>query len=45
MAWAALYSTMRRMDKYDIIGVLLLAFVIGLFVAHFVIPAPPPEVP
>jgi hypothetical protein len=30
------------MDKYDVIGAVLLVFVIGLFVAHFVIPAPPP---
>jgi len=33
------------MDRYDIIGALLLALVIGLFVAHFLLPAPPPEVP
>jgi hypothetical protein len=36
---------MRGMDKYDIIGAVLLVFVIGLFIAHFLLPAPPPVTP
>ena len=34
-----------RVDRYDIIGMGLLAFVIGLWVLHFALPAPPPETP
>jgi hypothetical protein len=37
--------TKRHLDRYDYIGLALLAFVIALFIAHFVVPdtLPPPE--
>jgi hypothetical protein len=34
-----------RPDKYDIIGLALLALLAIVWVAHFVLPAPPPEPP
>jgi hypothetical protein len=33
---------MPRVDRYDIIGMALLAFVLALWVLHFALPAPPP---
>ncbi|MGE5537140.1 MAG: hypothetical protein ACM30I_00870 [Gemmatimonas sp.] len=34
----------HRPDRYDIIGLAILGFVVALFVAHAVLPpAPPPE--
>lgn len=33
---------MRRMDRYDVIGVALVALLVALWVAHFLLPAPPP---
>ncbi len=36
---------MRSWDRYDYIGVALVAFVIGLFVLHFILPAAPPPTP
>jgi hypothetical protein len=36
---------MRHFDRYDIIGGLLIAFVIALWTAHFVLPAAPPPPP
>jgi hypothetical protein len=33
---------MPRIDRYDIIGMVLLAFVVALWVLHFSLPAPPP---
>jgi hypothetical protein len=35
----------RHLDRYDYIGIALLALVIALFIAHFVVPdtLPPPE--
>jgi hypothetical protein len=35
-------ARMRRMDRYDIIGVAVVALLIALWVLHFVLPAPPP---
>jgi len=32
-----------RFDRYDIIGMVLLAFVLALLIAHFVVPTPPGE--
>jgi hypothetical protein len=32
-----------RVDRYDIIGMGLLAFVVTLWVLHFSLPAPPPD--
>ena len=32
-----------RVDRYDIIGMGLLAFVVALWVLHFALPAPPPD--
>jgi hypothetical protein len=36
---------MRRLDRYDLIGLILAAFVAGLWIAHFVLPAAPPLPP
>jgi hypothetical protein len=36
---------MRRLDKYDRIGLVLLSLVLALWVAHFVLPAAPPLPP
>jgi hypothetical protein len=33
---------MARFDRYDIIGFILLALIVALWVAHFVLPTPPP---
>jgi hypothetical protein len=33
----------RRMDRYDIIGAALVAFIVALWVIHFLLPAPPPD--
>jgi hypothetical protein len=33
---------MPRVDRYDIIGMALLAFVLALWVLHLALPAPPP---
>jgi len=38
-------ARMARPDRYDYIGLVLVAFVVALWVAHFVLPAPPPEAP
>jgi len=34
---------MARPDLYDYAGLALLALVVALWVAHFVLPAPPPD--
>jgi hypothetical protein len=34
---------MARPDRYDYIGMALLALVVALWIAHFVLPTPPPE--
>jgi hypothetical protein len=36
---------MRRMDRYEMIGTALVAFVVALWVLHFLLPTPPPPVP
>jgi hypothetical protein len=33
---------MPRVDRYDIIGMALVAFVLALWALHFALPAPPP---
>jgi hypothetical protein len=33
---------MSRLDRYDMIGLLLLALIAALWIAHFVLPTPPP---
>jgi hypothetical protein len=38
-------AAMPRVDRYDIIGMALLAFVLALWVLHFSLPAPPPPPP
>jgi hypothetical protein len=38
-------SAMRRWDRYDYIGAALLAFIVALWVIHFLLPTPPPSVP
>jgi hypothetical protein len=35
----------RRLDRYDIIGLILVALVAALWIAHFVLPSPPPAPP
>lgn len=36
---------MRRLDKYDMIGLVLVSLVIALWTAHFVLPSAPPLPP
>jgi len=36
---------MSRPDRFDYMGMALLAMVVALWVAHFVLPAPPPLPP
>jgi hypothetical protein len=31
-----------RIDRYDIIGMVLLALLVALWIVHFSLPAPPP---
>ena len=33
---------MARLDKYNVIGLILLAVIAVLWIAHFVLPTPPP---
>jgi hypothetical protein len=33
----------RRIDRYDIIGAALVAFIVALWVVHFLLPALPPD--
>jgi hypothetical protein len=35
-------EAMPRIDRYDIIGMVLLAFLAALWILHFSLPAPPP---
>ena len=35
-------AAMPRIDRYDIIGMALVVFVLALWVLHFALPAPPP---
>jgi hypothetical protein len=37
-------AVMPRVDRYDIIGMVLLAFVVALWIVHFSLPTPPPDV-
>jgi hypothetical protein len=34
---------MTRPDRYDVMGLAVLALLVALWVAHFVLPAPPPD--
>jgi hypothetical protein len=34
--------TMIRLDRYQVIGLILLGLLAALWIAHFVLPAPPP---
>lgn len=33
---------MPRLDRYDIVGLVMLGLIIALWIAHFVLPTPPP---
>jgi hypothetical protein len=33
---------MRRLDRYDIIGLVIAAFIAALWIAHLALPAAPP---
>jgi hypothetical protein len=35
---------MPRVDRYDVIGMVLLALVAALWVLHFSLPTPPPDI-
>jgi len=35
----------RRPDRYDVIGAAIVVFIVALWVVHFLLPAPPPDVP
>jgi hypothetical protein len=34
---------MPRIDRYDIIGMVLIAFLVALWILHFSLPTPPPD--
>jgi hypothetical protein len=34
---------MRRLDRYDLIGLVLVVLIAALWIAHLVLPAAPPE--
>jgi len=36
---------MRRPDRYDIMGLVLLGIIAAFWIAHFVLPTPPPLPP
>jgi hypothetical protein len=36
---------MAHLDKYDIIGLILVVLLAGVWIAHFLLPSPPPAVP
>jgi hypothetical protein len=36
---------MARLDKYDILGLVLVGLLAALWTAHFLLPSPPPLVP
>jgi len=36
---------MRRLDRYDLIGLAIAAFIAALWIAHMVLPAAPPAAP
>ena len=36
-------DTAMRIDRYDVIGMVLVAFVVVVWILHFTLPAPPPE--
>ena len=38
----AITACMPRLDRYDILGLLMLGLIIALWIAHFVLPTPPP---
>jgi hypothetical protein len=33
---------MTRLDRYDVIGLILLGLLVALWIAHVVLPTPPP---
>jgi hypothetical protein len=35
-------GTRRPWDRYDVIGAMIVGFLVALWVLHFVLPAPPP---
>jgi hypothetical protein len=35
---------MPRIDRYDVIGMVLLALVAALWIVHFSLPTPPPDI-
>jgi hypothetical protein len=35
---------MSRIDRYDVIGMVLLALLAALWVVHFSLPTPPPDI-
>jgi hypothetical protein len=37
-------AAMPRVDRYDIIGMVLLALLAALWIVHFSLPTPPPDV-
>jgi hypothetical protein len=38
-------KTKRPWDRYDVIGAAIVAFLVALWVLHFLLPPPPPTVP
>jgi hypothetical protein len=42
MSWCGMA---RRLDRYDIIGMVIVAVLAALWILHFLLPAPPPPPP
>jgi hypothetical protein len=42
MSWCGMA---RRLDRYDIIGLTIVAVLAALWILHFLLPAPPPPPP
>jgi hypothetical protein len=42
MSWCRMA---RRLDRYDIIGMVIVAVLAALWILHFLLPAPPPPPP
>jgi hypothetical protein len=36
---------MRRLDRYDLIGLAIAGFLVAIWIAHFILPAAPPPAP
>jgi hypothetical protein len=42
MSWCGMA---RRLDRYDIIGLIIVGLLVALWIVHFLLPTPPPPPP